>query len=101
MVKPTSMPFLHLFQALLLLRRENRRNLAVRFGNRFADMPAGVAANFFELGARCLGHRRNLSHLLFRQPKSPLQTAVHRASANPATMCAEQITRCGRAVTDR
>ena len=68
MVKPTSMPFLHLFQALLLLRRENRRNLAVRFGNRFTDMPAGVAANFFELGARFLDDRRKTLHLLVACP---------------------------------
>src|ERR1700686_3104518 len=98
MLEPTSMLFLQLFQALLLLRREKRRDLAVRFGNRFADAPAGVASNFFELRPRFLDNRRNLGHLFVRQTKLPLQTVLHRLSGKTVTMRTEEETmRCGRA----
>ena len=66
------MPFLHLFQPLLLLRREIRRDLSVRFGNGFANSATGVASNFFELGPRFLDDRRDLGHLFLRQSKLPL-----------------------------
>src|SRR5438445_7768919 len=69
---PATMARFHVFQALLLLRREIRRDLAVCFGNRLADSVAGVASNFFELGPRFLNDRRNLGHLLVRQSKLPL-----------------------------
>src|ERR1700726_100117 len=99
-LEPTSMPFFHLFQPLLLLRREKRRDLAVRFGNRFTDAAASVASNFFELGPRFLDDRRNLGHLFFRQAKLPLQTALHRLSGKTVTMCADEVMRCGRAHED-
>ena len=72
MLEPAAMARFHVFQALLLLRREIRRDLAVCFGNRLADSVAGVASNFFELGPRFLNDRRNLGHLLVRQSKLPL-----------------------------
>src|ERR1700731_1025740 len=91
-LEPTSTPFFHLFQPLLLLRGEIRRNLAVRFGNRFADAAAGVAPDFFELRPRFLDDRRNLGHLFVRQTKLPLQTALHRLSGKTVTMRAEEET---------
>ena len=72
MLEPAAMARFHVFQALLLLRREIRRDLAVCFGNRLADSAAGVASNFFELGPRFLNDRRDLGHLLVRQSKLPL-----------------------------
>lgn len=66
------MTFLHLFQPLLLFRRQKRRDLSVRFGNSFANAATGIASNFFELGPRFLDDRRNLGQLFVRQPKLPL-----------------------------
>src|SRR5437660_9973914 len=87
MLEPASMPFFHLFQALLLFRRENRRNLAVRFGDCFTDAPAGVASILFELRARLFDDRRNLAHLSVGPPILPLQSVLHCLSGKPATMC--------------
>ena len=66
------MALFHVFQALLLLRREIRRDLTVCFGNRFADAAAGVASNLFELGPCFLDDRRNLGHLFVGEAKLPL-----------------------------
>src|SRR5205085_7268148 len=93
MVKPAAMARFHLFQALLLLRCEIRRNLAMRFGNRIAHAPAGIASNLFELRARLFDDRRNLGQLLISQFELPLETVLHRLSGKTVLMCAEEVMR--------
>ena len=85
------MPFLHLFQALLLLGREIGRDFAMRFGNCIAHAPAGIASDLFELRTGFFDDRRNLGHLFVRQPKLPLQTGLHRLSGKTVTMRAEEV----------
>src|SRR5260370_19748792 len=86
---PTSAPLFHVLQTLLLLRGENRRDLAVGFGNCFADATTSVASNFFELRARFFDDRRNLGHLFVGEPKLPSQTVFHRLSNKPVRIWSE------------
>ena len=51
------MPFLHLFQPLLLFRRKKGRNLPMRFRDRFVDASPGGPSNLFQLGGRFIDDR--------------------------------------------
>ena len=98
MLEPAVMARLHLFQALLLFRCENGRNLAVRFGNCVAHAPAGITSNLFELRARLFDDRRNLGQLLVGQFELPLEAVLHRLSGKSVTMRTEkEVMGCGRA----
>ena len=70
-LEPVPATFFHLFQTLLLFRREERCDLAVCFGKCVADLPASIAADLFQLRARSLDDRRNLGHLFVGQTKLP------------------------------
>ena len=86
LLEPLAPPLFHLFQALLLFRREILRNVAVGFRNHVANVAAGVAPNFFQLFTCFVDDRPDLGHLFVGQSELPAQTICHRLSREPALL---------------
>src|SRR5207244_632125 len=79
---PAPMPFFHLFQTLLLLRSQQWRDLAMRFGDCLSDSLTGVATNLFQLRPGLVDDWCNLCHLVVAQVQLPAQTVLHHLSRN-------------------
>src|SRR5205823_1475825 len=86
---PMPLARFHLFQTLLLFRREVLRNLAMRSGDRFPHALAGIAADLLQLCASLFDNRRNLGHLFVGQPKLPFQMVLHRSGGKTGWMLCE------------
>src|SRR5438046_2064604 len=91
---PASPAFFHLLQTLLLFRCQNRSDLAVLLGNRFANATTSIASDLFELCARFVDDRRDLGHLFVGQTKLPLQTVLHRLCDKTVRMRREHEVMC-------
>lgn len=78
LLHPMLTPGFEVFQSLLLLRRQILRDLSMGLSQHLANMFAGVAANFFQLGPGFIDDRADLGHLFVGQTQLPAQPTLHR-----------------------